>query len=308
MNGLLLVDKPPGPSSFDVVRRVRQVAKMKAVGHTGTLDPDATGLLGVALGKCTKLAQFLVLDEKVYTFEIVFGERTDSDDATGETVETGPTDHLEAETIVAVLPQYVGEIEQVPPSYSAIHIDGKRAYELARAGEEVTLAARPVTVHDLQMTGWNPDESSATFQVRCGSGTYVRSLARDIGASLGTVAHARSIRRLSVGPFAIERAVAFDDLDKETLEANLLTPLEMVSSLPMSNLDSKRTYALGLGQRVVVERDEIDRELTDDNLRDPVAVVGEDGELVGITIVEVLEPEQALLKPKRILKPQIGSL
>src|SRR5690554_7044885 len=147
MDGLLLIDKPAGITSFDVVRQVRKLAKTRRVGHTGTLDPDATGLLPIVIGHCTKLAKFLVFDQKEYVFEIQFGSEMDTDDSTGEVIKTCEWEHITQAALESALEQFRGPIMQVPPIYSALKIDGKRAYDLARAGQEVILEARPVEIY-----------------------------------------------------------------------------------------------------------------------------------------------------------------
>jgi tRNA pseudouridine55 synthase len=306
MDGLIIVDKPRGPSSFDVVRRVRQVAGTRRVGHTGTLDPDASGILGVAIGRCTKLSQFLTLDRKRYDFDVVFGTRTDSDDAMGSPVETKSFEHVTKDAIETALQGFIGEIEQVPPVFSAVHVDGKRAYELARKGVEFELEARLVTIYGLGLDEFDTASGVATMWVECGSGTYVRSIARDLASSLDTVAHARRIHRTAVGPFRLEQAVPFDKLDKDSFRKHLLTPAQMVANLPGVRLEPTRCDALGFGQRIVVGFEEFDRDLSDNPISTHVAVHDTSGDLVAVTIVENCTEDDVLLKPKRVLQPRTG--
>lgn len=306
MNGLLLIDKPRGPSSFEVVKKVRDATGVQRVGHTGTLDPDASGLLGVALGRCTKLAQFLVMNEKVYTFEIVFGTRTDTDDATGKVVESSSAEHVGRSEVEQILDDFSGAIDQVPPDFSAVHIDGKRAYELARKGTEVDIPSRTVHIHDIELHEFSAADRIARLRVRCGSGTYVRSLARDIGVRLDTAAHARAIRRVSVGSFDISRALPLDEVSLESAADAKLTPAEMVSSLPSVVYGPERARALGLGQRIITQKSELVGDWDDDPIGRPVAVIDEEGELVGVAIIERQDRTDVLLKPKKILKPAYG--
>lgn len=251
MEGLLLIDKPAGITSFDVIRVIRRAARTKKVGHTGTLDPDATGLLPVALGRCTKLAKYLQLDAKGYIFELRLGTRTDSLDATGEVDETKPYEHVTVEELRRALPLFVGEIQQVPPRFSAIHVQGKRAYQLARAGVDFELDARTIRIDSIEILEHKLPES-ATLRVDCGSGTYVRSLARDLGEALDTCAHAAKIRRVLVGPFAIDRAVPLDELETpEDVAEALLSPLEMLVALASVELSDSDFEDIRHGRPIV---------------------------------------------------------
>lgn len=237
MEGLLLVDKPLGLSSFEIVRRVRKLANTRKVGHTGTLDPDATGLLPIALGRCTKLAKFLQLDTKEYVFEVSFGEETDSDDATGEVVDTCAFDHVTEHGLREKLADFVGEVMQVPPRFSAVHIQGKRAYQLAREGVDFELPARPVQIDSIEVESLEGLPGKASLRMTCGSGTYVRSLARDLGRALDSCAHASVIRRTRVGDFSIEDAHELSEFSgPEDLEPSLLSPARMLSSIPSQHL------------------------------------------------------------------------
>ncbi len=228
-NGCLIVDKPRGLSSFDVVRQVRRLGRTRKVGHTGTLDPEATGVLAIALGRCTKLSKYLMLDEKVYEFDVRFGEATSTDDVEGEVIRRASIEGIDEDAIESIMTRFQGTIEQVPPRYSAIKVDGKRAYERARAGEEFELDARPVRVDELKLRRW--ERPVATFWVRCGPGTYVRSMARDMGEALSSAAHATRIRRLRVGPFDVDDAVALESLDESGFWESVTSPLEMMQSL-----------------------------------------------------------------------------
>ncbi|MBL3566131.1 tRNA pseudouridine(55) synthase TruB, partial [Rhodovulum sulfidophilum] len=208
ISGWLVVDKPEGLTSTAVVNKVRWAFNAKKAGHAGTLDPAATGVLAVALGEATKTVPFVTDALKAYRFTMRFGAVTNTDDAEGEVIATSekrPSD----DEIHAALPAFIGDIEQVPPQFSAVKIDGERAYALARAGEEVEIAARPLYVESLEMVE-RPDADHAVLEMICGKGGYVRSIARDLGQALGCHGHVVSLRRVWAGPFEIEDGVTFD--------------------------------------------------------------------------------------------------
>ena len=205
MDGLLLVDKAGGLTSNQVVERVRRATRLRHAGHAGSLDPMATGLLLVALGEGTKLTEILMDAGKTYEAGIRLGEATETEDREGRVVATAPVPDLDAPRIEAVLAGFRGDIQQVPPRYSALKVDGVRAYERARGGEDFELKSRVVRVYELELLAYEAPE--IRVRVRCGRGTYIRSLARDIGRALGTEAHLGALRRTRVGPYAVERGV-----------------------------------------------------------------------------------------------------
>ncbi|WP_262692183.1 tRNA pseudouridine(55) synthase TruB [Kordiimonas aestuarii] len=213
VDGWMVVDKPLGMSSAKVVGRIKYLTKAQKVGHGGTLDPLASGILPIGLGEATKTMPFIVDASKDYAFTVRFGSSTDSDDLEGAVLESGGRIPQESE-VVAILPRFTGTIEQVPPAYSAIKVDGQRAYKLARDGETVELRARPVKIHTLRLDSFDTEAGEATLFVTCGKGTYVRSLARDIALALGTFGHVSMLRRLRVGPFGLERAISLEKLDE----------------------------------------------------------------------------------------------
>lgn len=212
LNGWLVVDKPVGPTSAQVVGKLKWAlrkgghGKVK-IGHGGTLDPLASGVLPIALGEATKLSGYLLNGPKSYRFTVAFGTATSTDDAEGEVVASSDTRPTQAQ-VLAVLPAFTGPIRQRPPAYSALKVDGERAYALARAGESVVLAEREITILSLQLVECTAD--SATFDVHCTKGTYVRSLARDLAQALGTVGHVSALRRTGAGPFTLEQALSLD--------------------------------------------------------------------------------------------------
>lgn len=211
-SGLLLVDKPTGPTSHTVVAIVRRGTGEKRIGHTGTLDPLATGLLVLCLGTATRLSEYLLHKDKRYLARVRFGQATTTYDADGEV--TAVSDRLPDQARVeAALGPWRGPVLQTPPAYSAIKRGGQKAYELARRGEAVDLAPRPVTIHALTLTAWAPPECE--LEVWCSAGTYIRSLAHDLGQALGCGAHLTGLRRTAAGPFTLDAAVPLDALQDE---------------------------------------------------------------------------------------------
>ena len=215
-SGLVVVDKSPGMTSHDVVARVRRLAGTRKVGHAGTLDPMATGVLVLGVERATRLLGHLMLTEKAYDATITLGSATTTDDAEGEVVSTRATDGVREDDVRTELTRFVGDIEQVPTAVSAIKVDGKRAYARVRAGETVELKARPVTIHELGVheVSTSPDRRGidVRISVRCSSGTYIRAIARDLGTALGVGGHLSALRRTEVGPFDLSLARTIDQL------------------------------------------------------------------------------------------------
>ena len=210
-DGLVLLDKPGGRTSFAALSPVKRALGTGKVGHAGTLDRFATGLLVVLTGKLTRLIRVFSEAEKHYTARIRFGEETATLDPEGDRTAEGEVP--EKEDLLRVLESFVGELQQVPPAYSAVHVDGQRAYREARSGKTVSLAPRPVLVHSIELLDFEPPE--AVVEVRCGSGTYVRSLARDVAYKLGTVSHLSELRRTAIGDFHVDEAVSPDDFQPD---------------------------------------------------------------------------------------------
>ena len=214
MNGAVIIDKPAGLTSHDVVARVRRLAGTRKVGHAGTLDPMATGVLVVGVEKATRLLGYLTLTEKEYDATIRLGQSTSTDDAEGEVTGGATAAGVSAETLAEAVAGLTGEIEQVPPSVSAIKVDGQRAYRLTRSGAAPELKPRPVTVYEFTVTAVRRDGDllDVDATVRCSSGTYIRALARDLGAALGTGGHLTRLRRTRVGGYRIEDARTLEQL------------------------------------------------------------------------------------------------
>ncbi|HKP98737.1 MAG TPA: tRNA pseudouridine(55) synthase TruB, partial [Actinomycetes bacterium] len=232
MDGVLVCDKPAGLTSHDVVARVRRLAGQRRVGHGGTLDPPATGVLVMALGRATRLLPFLPTEPKHYLAEIAFGAETDTLDAAGTVTAIAAIDGVDTQRLRAAMAGFLGPQEQVPPMVSAIKVDGERLYAKARRGEEVERAPRPIVIHDLELLGLAQGERPvATVSVVCSGGTYVRSLAADLGRSLGTLAHLASLRRTAVGRFAEADAHTLEVLaEPGRLEAAVLDPATAMAS------------------------------------------------------------------------------
>jgi tRNA pseudouridine55 synthase len=214
--GLLVIDKPTGPTSHDIVNIVRRGTQIRKVGHTGTLDPYASGVLLILLGSVTRLAEYLLEVDKEYLATIRFGSATSTYDAAGRVTATRPFTFRE-ETLEAKLATFVGERLQVPPVYSAIKVGGRKAYELARRGEHVEMAPRKVNIYDLSLLRW--ESPNAVVRVRCSRGTYIRSIAHDVGQAMGSHAHLVSLRRIRLGPFSVERATPLEELKRRFLES-----------------------------------------------------------------------------------------
>ncbi|MFT3977887.1 MAG: tRNA pseudouridine(55) synthase TruB [Sphingomonas bacterium] len=281
MNGWLILDKPLGLGSTQAVSAVKRALRAggygKAkVGHGGTLDPLASGVLPIALGEATKLAGRMLDSDKTYDFTIRFGEETDTLDAEGPVIATSDARPTRAE-LEAVLPRFTGPIAQVPPAYSALKVDGQRAYDLARAGEEVTLASRDVTIHALapHPSPEGPLEE-ITLTANVSKGTYIRSLARDIAQALGTLGHVAYLRRVKAGPFGLDHAISLDKLaelgQRRALEQSLLPLRVALDDIPALSLSPDQAGALRQGRVLagVVAGDGLCLALLDDV---PVALV-----------------------------------
>jgi tRNA pseudouridine55 synthase len=254
MDGILNIDKPAGMTSHDVVGRVRRVLKTKRVGHAGTLDPDATGVLVVAVGIATRLLPFLPTEPKTYVARIAFGTATDTEDASGNVVREADASALTEAALLRILPQFTGEIDQIPPMVSAVHHEGKRLYELAREGVTVERAARRVTIHEIHASDFVAGErAEATLRVSCGGGTYIRTLCADVGEALGLPAHMKTLRREGVGNFQIEDALSLEQMlqtDSETIVQDWLLPIERALDLPAIAVSDTEAVRLSRGQSI----------------------------------------------------------
>ena len=294
VHGWVILDKPYGMSSTQAVGKVRFLFNAEKAGHGGTLDPLASGLLPIALGEATKTVSHAMDGRKIYRFTARFGEERATDDLEGEV--TRRSDRRPSRSdIEAILPRFTGEILQAPPAYSAIKVDGARAYDLARAGETVELAERPILIEALRLVEM-PDPDHATFEVTCGKGTYIRSLARDMGRALGTAAHVTMLRRVAVGAFTEAHMISLEKLEELGHKApggnamtGALLPIETVlDGIPALAVDEEQARRLKLGQPVL--------------LRGANAPIAEDAVLVtcGGKPVGIGHISQGTLKPKRL--------
>ncbi len=254
IHGWLVLDKPEGMTSTQALGKVRWMLKAEKAGHGGTLDPLATGILPIAFGEATKTVAYAMDGTKVYHVTLKWGERTTTDDREGPVVEQSdvrPT----REDIERALGGFLGEIQQVPPQFSAIKIDGERAYDMARDGETVELAPRTVRIDRFDLVSL-PDDDHAAFEVQCGKGTYIRALARDLAAALGTVAHVTVLRRVRVGRFTLENAISLDDLaalEQGAAVERLLLPIETaLDDIPALALTDAEAQRLRHGQAVIL--------------------------------------------------------
>ncbi|MFL5542397.1 MAG: tRNA pseudouridine(55) synthase TruB [Longimicrobiaceae bacterium] len=288
---MLPVDKPVGPTSHDAVAAVRRALKTRVVGHTGTLDPFASGLLLVCAGRATRLAEYLTGLPKTYVATMRLGAATDTDDLTGRV--TGGADDLRAvtrEQVMAALQAQVGTIEQLPPTYSAKKVDGERMYAAARRGEAVERKPVAVTVYAIRVL--RMDLPDVEFEVECGAGTYIRAIARDVGAALGAGGHLRALRRTKVGPHAVDGAVPLDALgDAGRVRAALLSPLAAVSHLPRVTVDEAGIAALRHGRAVPAPGDAPEAA--------PLALASAEGELLAIG-----ERFDNIIRPRKVFVTQ----
>jgi tRNA pseudouridine55 synthase len=276
-SGLVLVDKPQGWTSHDAVARTRRLANTRKVGHAGTLDPMATGLLILGINSSTRLLTYVVGLDKEYLATIRLGAATTTDDAEGEELSQAAAGSVDALTLAAVeagIRGLTGQISQRPSSVSAIQVDGKRAYARVRAGEDVELPARPVTVSEFELLGSTPAAGFLDLEVRvvCSSGTYIRALARDLGAGLGVGGHLTRLRRTRIGPFGIDQAEPLDQLD---VARALIRPADAASRLfDRLDLDEQQALELSQGKRIAAPDGAVDG--------GPVAAIDPHGRLVGL--------------------------
>lgn len=293
VHGWIVIDKAAGETSTGAVGAVKRIFRARKAGHAGTLDPLATGVLPIALGEATKTMPFVIDGRKVYRFTVRWGIETDTDDAEGNPVANSDLRPPEA-AIRALLPEFTGIIEQTPPRFSALKIEGERAYDLARAGEKVELDAREIEIHSLNLLAM-PEAAHSVFEVECGKGTYVRALARDMGRRLGCHGHVTNLRRTRVGLFDEQSAIGLRELKKiaeaegeASLDSVLLPVEEGLMSLPALNVSSHDAQRLCQGQPVLLRG-------RDAPILEGLVSVSTQGALVALA-----EVEQGSLKPRRI--------
>ncbi len=295
VNGILNINKAVGMSSHDVVARVRKLLKQKRVGHTGTLDPLASGVLPICVGQATRVAEYLSESGKAYLAEIVFGTVTDTYDAEGSIIRTSDPSHLTLAQIEQALPSFLGEQMQVPPRYSAIKLQGQPAYKLARAGEEVALEPRPVTIYRLDIQAWQPPR--LTLAIECSKGTYIRSLAYDLGEQLGCGAYLAALTRARSGPFPLSDSITLEQLagaiEADRL-ADYLHPIDSaLQHFPALHLDTATTAS-------VLHGNAFHNPASNGPMPGPgqlARVYGSNGQLLAIA---VWEAEQEVWQPRKV--------
>lgn len=291
ISGVLVVDKPTGMTSHDVVQAIRRGTNIRRAGHTGTLDPRASGVLVVLLGPAVRLSEYVSASDKRYQAVIMLGTTTDTFDADGKTTSSSPVDVTE-EQFNTELQKFVGRIEQVPPPYSAIKIGGRKAYDMARNGEDVELAPRIIDVYSLELLEWAPPE--VVIDVNCSSGTYVRSLANDLGTKLGCGATLTGLRRTKNGRFTLRDAVPLRKLNEAFVDGSwyqyLIPAAEALTDWPAIELDQVQMDAIRHGHRIPAAAD-----------ASPKACgVSQQGELVALLVLDELEDGTREWQPKKV--------
>jgi tRNA pseudouridine55 synthase len=294
VHGWLVLDKPVGMTSTFAVGLVKRLFEAKRAGHAGTLDPLASGLLPIAFGEATKTVPFVMEGRKTYLFTIRWGEERDTDDSEGRITATSAA-RPAAEAIRALLPRFTGRVEQVPPRFSAVKVDGERAYDLARNGETVELEARPIDIHRLEWLS-SPDPDHAILAAECGKGTYIRALARDMGRSLGCFGHVAALRRTAVGPFNEDDATSLDALQAATHPpdgravgaAHLLPVAAGLAALPALRVSPADAGRLARGQAVLLRG------------RDAPVIEGWVSVSSQGSLLALAEVEKGELRPRRI--------
>ncbi len=293
LDGFLNLHKPLGFTSHDCVAKLRRILNTRKIGHAGTLDPLATGVLPIAVGRVTRLLQYLP-GEKSYQATVRFGVTTDSDDLEGNVLTQTPAPQLEQSTVLAALPQFQGHIQQIPPAFSAIQVDGKRLYDLARAGKTVDVPMREVDVFAIDVLAWRGGEfPEIDLAIRCGAGTYIRSIARDLGAAIGTGAVLSGLIRTASSGFGLETSLTFEQVEEMmaagTLE--LAHPIGAIAGLAMITLSEEWARRWCFGQKIEVEAIDLLAPQVDVGYR----VHNPAGDFLGITKVEPVETGWRLL-------------
>ena len=301
-SGVLNIDKPQGMTSHDVVARVRRLTGIRRVGHAGTLDPLATGVLLVCVGNATRIVEYLQRGRKVYETTVRLGQETTTYDADGELIAEAPVPDFSFERLEQALDAFKGEIIQTPPVYSAIKKDGQPLYKLARAGEDVEAPQRQVTIYDIEILGWqNPD---LRLRITCSPGVYIRSIAHDLGQALGVGGHVQCLRRVASGSWRVEDAVTLADLEAagEAWPRYLHGMRGALSMLPSVVLPAELAYRFALGQRLALPEPPI----TNDDLR----VLGPGEKLIGVGRMRdgILSPRKVFADPQKLKAKYLGQV
>ncbi len=296
MNGILLVDKPIGPTSFDVVKAVRRAMGVRKVGHAGTLDPLASGLLIVCIGQGTRLVPYLMDSEKRYLTTVALGTQTDTDDSTGREIAEAPVPTIDKESLATILEGFTGVLSQVPPRFSALKKDGEAMYKKARRGEDIAPEPRNVTIHSISITSLSPTEIG--LDIRCGKGTYIRSLARDLARALGTEGHLSALRRTFTSGFDVVDAVHMDHLDKMAgqgeLRSKIISPTDALHTYPQVEILPEDQLFVSDGRPIDAGNYEAIGEINSEGI---VCLTREDGHLLAIARLD-----DGRLKMERVFK------
>lgn len=289
MFGLLNLDKPKDLTSRKVVDHVQRLVKPAKAGHAGTLDPLATGVLVVCVGPATRLISFVQQQRKVYRGKFLFGRTSDTDDITGNVREVGHARRVPRQEFEEALPRFQGEIEQVPPQFSAVHVRGKRAYEWARAGETVPIEPKRVTIHRLELLSYDWPEME--LEIECGSGTYIRSIGRDLGELLGCGGVMTELVRTRIGPFDLRDAISLEDLDADRLREALISPAKAVEHLPRLQATPEECRRLKQGQPIRLD------EVPSQTPGERIAVITNENELAALG---EFNPQTRQLVPRQV--------
>lgn len=296
MNGILLVDKPIGPTSFDVVKTVRRAMGLRKVGHAGTLDPLASGLLVVCAGQGTRLVPYLMDSEKRYLATVALGTQTDTDDSTGKEIAKAPVPIIDKESLATVLESFTGVVSQVPPRFSALKKDGEAMYKKARRGEDIAPEPRNVAIRSISITSLSQTEIG--LDIRCGKGTYIRSLARDLAKEMGTVGHLSSLRRIFTSGFDVADAVHMDHIDnlarRGELESKIISPADALYTYPRAEIIPEDQLFVSDGRPIDAGNYEVTKEIESDGI---VCLTREDGHLFAIARLD-----DGQLKMERVFK------
>lgn len=277
LNGILIINKSKGYTSHDVVAKVKKILNVKKVGHTGTLDPNATGVLPLLLNDGTKLSKYLIEHDKEYIVTLKLGIRTDTLDSEGKILEERKVDSLVLEDTEKILNSFIGKQEQLPPMYSAIKVNGKKLYEYARNGEEVELKPRKIEIYNIELIKIDKDKNEIEFKVDCSKGTYIRSLCVDIANKLGTIGYMKELNRTKVGIFEISDAITIDELENNKQLANnkLIEMEDLLKSKPKIILEDKNLKQFLNGVKITTNENE-----------DIYKIYKEDGEFLGTGLIK----------------------
>ena len=251
MDGILIVNKPKGYTSHDVVNVIRKKLNIKKVGHTGTLDPNATGVLPILIGQATKISKYLIEHNKTYIAELKLGEKSDTGDTEGDIIEKKVIPNINEEQIKNVLNSFIGKQEQIPPMYSAIKVNGKKAYEYARKNKEIKLEPRNIEIYSIELINFK--DNSIKFQVSCSKGTYIRVLCEDIAEKLGTVGLMQNLERTQVDKFDIEKAILLNDINEQTINEKIISIEDYFKEKKEIILDKKKTEVFLNGVKLQYE-------------------------------------------------------